>query len=126
MMPTKPIELHTDPEHAGIRAVIFPLIIVCVILAYYLINALARLIWGINDIAIVLSCILALFAGLGLAALVEMGLKQVWKSGEKVVVDNCRHFPTPKTKSQNQFTQRCPNLHPKMVLQPQRLSSGWA
>jgi hypothetical protein len=88
MMPTNPIEFHTDPEHAGIRAVIFPLIIVCVIAANYLINTLARVIWGINDVAIVLSCVLALFAGLGLASLGEMGLKRVWKSGEKVVVDN--------------------------------------
>jgi hypothetical protein len=82
--------LHADPEHAGIRALIPLLMLLGIGFSFYLIMGLWALLAGADgrpDYAVLVACAGALPLGIGLAAGVERFLKQLWRSGKTVVVD---------------------------------------
>jgi hypothetical protein len=82
--------LHADPEHAGIRALIPLLMLLGIVFSFYLIMGLWALLAGADgrpDYAVLVACAGALPLGVGLAAGVERFLKQLWRSGKTVVVD---------------------------------------
>ncbi len=85
MIPSKPIILHADPEHAGIRMAVIPALIFCVWLGYKIAGAIIAQM-ATADQWLILSCISGLALGLGMAWLFEWGLKRVWKSGKTVEI----------------------------------------
>lgn len=82
------IVLQTDPEHGGIRLVIFVALFVALTASFFLVRALLRLVvGGMPDYGFFLSCAgsipLALLVVWGL----EVQLKRVWPSGRQLVMD---------------------------------------
>lgn len=80
--------LHADPEHFGLRVVVFLTLIGGVVGGYFLIGALLRLVTGGRpEYAFVLSCGGALALALVIVWLLEAWLKRVWPSGRRLLLD---------------------------------------
>lgn len=83
---------HVDQEHNALRIMLPLLLFGAFIVGYWLITFLLRLIFGgeTPDYAVLISCAGAIPIGLGLTILAERGMKQVWRSGRQIVVENGR------------------------------------
>ena len=86
MIPSKPIVLHVDPEHAGIRTLIVPILVLSLVFSYFVMRAVLDAVME-TDAGPVLNCLAGLVLGLAIAAAGEWLMKRYWKSGKRVVVD---------------------------------------
>lgn len=84
---TDVITLYAEQEHAGIRAAVVISMFVTYLLSFWLFNAVIRLLPpAIASYAILLSCVLAAPAAVGLTWLLERWLKTVWHSGYSITL----------------------------------------
>lgn len=84
-----PITLHADPDHTGIRVVIFVALFVGLLAGFWLVSRLLRAIAPAEwlDYAVFLSCVGAIPVALLLIWGLERLLKRVWHSGLSISLD---------------------------------------
>jgi hypothetical protein len=80
---TNPIILHAEPEHDGIRITVLFSLVVGLLLGFFLISQLIRLLNGGNipDYILILSCVGAFPFSFAVVWLTEQTLKRTWRSG---------------------------------------------
>ena len=89
--PTSPSSvLHADQEHDSLRTAVILLLLTFFFISYWIVNALLQLeLFGpVRDYAVSLSCVGGLALALGLSAVVEKTLKQIWHSGRRLTLDD--------------------------------------
>lgn len=81
------LELHGDPEHAGIRLMAPLLLLLGGAAGFLLLSSLFGRLYPEAGYGTLLSCLGGLLVGLGVAALGERLLKRHWRSGRKLILD---------------------------------------
>lgn len=83
-----PTILWGDPEHAGIRLLLMPLLITGFLVGYSLLRVVLAWIIPGSEFLTAIACVGGLPLGLGLAYVGENLLKRFWRSGRAVVIEN--------------------------------------
>ncbi len=83
-----PTILWGDPEHAGIRLLLIPLLISGFLVGYSLLRVVLAWIIPGSEFLTTIACVGGLPLGLGLSYLGENLLKRFWRSGRAVVIEN--------------------------------------
>jgi hypothetical protein len=81
--------LHADPEHGGLRLVVFVILLLGLILGFIIIQLLLTLLASnsiLIEFANVLSCVGAILLALGIAWATESYLKRAWHSGTTLLL----------------------------------------
>lgn len=86
--PNKPTVFYTDPDHAGIRLLILPMLGASYLLGYLIMRAVLNWLIPNSDWFSLLSCVGALPVGLLVAFFAEKGLRQLWHSGRQIALDD--------------------------------------
>lgn len=83
------VVLHADQEHDRLRTTVILLLIFLFFLSYWLVSRLLNLdiFAPVRDYAVSLSCVLGLALALGITAVLEIWLKQIWPSGRSLTLD---------------------------------------
>ncbi|MDX1614915.1 MAG: hypothetical protein R3300_11445 [Candidatus Promineifilaceae bacterium] len=86
--PTR-IVLEADREHGGLRLLVLLALVGGTVLFFLVANVLLASLpaGGLGDYTLALSCLSGLLLGLATAAGAEYGLKRVWPSGRRLVLD---------------------------------------
>lgn len=82
-----PTILWGDPEHAGIRLLLLPLLLTGYLLGYYLLRVLLNALTPESDFITLISCVGGLPLGLGFSYAGESLLKRFWRSRRALVLD---------------------------------------
>lgn len=83
-----PTILWGDPEHAGIRLLLMPLLITGFLVGFFLARVVLAWIIPGNEFLTAFACVGGLPLGLGLAYVGESLLKRFWRSGRAVVIED--------------------------------------
>ena len=83
-----PTILWGDPEHAGIRLLLLPLLFTGFLVGFSLLRVLLALIIPGNEFITAIACVGGLPIGLALSYFGENLLKRFWRSGRAVVIEN--------------------------------------
>lgn len=87
LMSQLPIILKADQEHSRLRLVVLLLLPPAVGLGFLLTNWLVHFIGGVlAEYVTFLSCVIGLVIGFGVVYLIERQLKEVWPSGDQVIL----------------------------------------
>lgn len=89
-MPNKPFIFYADPDPAGIRLLILPMLGASYLLGYLIVRVILNWFMPTSDWFSLLSCIGALPMGLLLAFFAEQGLRQIWRGERQIVLDDSK------------------------------------
>ncbi len=80
------ITFHGDPEHAGIRLAVLPMLVVGYVVGFTLVRLLASRLMPGNASLNLIACLAGFPMGLAVAAGGETLLKRIWRSGKRLIV----------------------------------------
>ena len=96
---SSPKVLHADPEHGGLRFVVFLVLVINLIVGFLLIQLLLYILAGdtrLIEFATAISCICSIPLALGIAWLLERILKREWHSGKSLTLEDATLTYTPQ------------------------------